>query len=321
MVSKSSLFSALWSKRDIEEDFRTEILSFALNLLSEKGKLQSFFKKMDIPTGRFDSPEIKTQKITTAGRFDISIEDNDKMIIFENKWGTSTDLAQLIKYDDYLSDSLKKNKMLIHLTKDYTSVAYPFKNNFYKINWSDVYNSLNSLKGFKDEILCEEFLEFLKEEGIVMKKVSGEIINGAKSIFSLTRVIERACQEMGMNHSWGTGSPKEGYIQQSIEIENGNYISVFFRFNLSKLFFCKCCNKGNPNPETLTVKWLDNYGIYYNFDEYNFFEKNLEGQIESIKDFIQKFSRMLRCKKEILFRNFDKQVLKRDREILFRKFE
>jgi len=291
MAGKSSLFSALWSKKDIPEDFRTEILSFVLNILSKKGELRSLFQKMQISINKFELPEISTQKTTATERFDIFIEDSDKLIIFENKWDSPTDTNQLIRYDTYLSASLKKDKFLIHLTKDYRPIDPSlFENKFYKRNWSDVYETL---KEFRDDIVCEEFLKFLEEEGIAMEKISQEIINGSKSLYNLTKVIERACQEMRMTHRWGSGGSTDGgYTSQSITGEEGT-ISVYFRFKPSKLYFCKWSAQGNPYPEKLPIKWNDNYGIYFDFDEYNFFDKNLEKQVGCIKDFIEKFKQIL----------------------------
>lgn len=274
-----SIFYSLWKKKDIPEDFRTEILCFVLENLYQRKQLSALCEKLKIPLKKFYNPSITTQITAGSNRFDIFITDIDKIVIFENKWDSKTDINQLIAYDKYLQTSPLPQKVLIHVTKEYTRLTHPFKSNFYKINWSHIYEALIDIS---DDLVSQEFLNFLELEGIAMKKVSWEIQNGAKSIYSLTRVIQRACEELGLRHSWKPGSAD--YTAQCID----DRIYIYFLFNDSKLYFC-IYDKNKPSEELTVTLWGDDHGVYFNFDEHYFFHKDLEEQIDSIKSFIKKF--------------------------------
>jgi hypothetical protein len=114
-----------------------------------------------------------------------------------------------------------------------------------------------------------------------MEKASWEMINGSKSIYNLTRIIERACGELGIAHNWKACS--SDYTAQFID----GRINVHYFFNDSKLYFCIY---DNP-PEELTESAFGNndYGAFFDFDKNCFFHKDLDGQVESIKSFIKTF--------------------------------
>jgi hypothetical protein len=164
------------------------------------------------------------------------------------------------------------------LTKDYEEIDDTFINIFKKINWSDLYKGLKGLT--LNEYLIDQFLLFLRERWVVMEKVSWEIINGAKSIYNLTRIIQKACQELGVKCNWPV--PSSDYTSQWI----GGKISAFFVHQEATLYF----TTPNPIPEMKMEKIpiLNNqYGLKFDFDKNFFFHRNLEEQVEIIKNFIK----------------------------------
>jgi len=275
-MSKDSIFSRLWKTRNICEDFRTESFKYILDTLLLNHELIGFLKNLNIYINKFLIPEIKTQDVTNSGRFDISIKDTKLEIVFENKWSAGTDIKQLKRYDKYLTDLKIKYKYLVHITKDYSSIQYPFENSFIKKTWGQIYEYL---KDYKNLPIINEFLNFLEEERITMEKVSWEIVNGSKSIYALTRLIGRACDELGIKYEWKSSS--SDYTSQIID----GKIYVYFLFESGKLYFC-VYGGSKPIEEFNISVWKKNFGTFFDFDNYCFFHKTLEEQVDIIKNYI-----------------------------------
>ena len=120
-----------------------------------------------------------------------------------------------------------------------------------------------------------------------MDKVSHEIIKGSQSIFNLTRIIERACNELRLPHNWNNSGTKWCYTNQQID---NRRINVSYIFKYSKLFFSRFIVEGNipQRLDTTFEGWDNHYGIRFDLND-DFFNKSLEGQVECIKEFIQNF--------------------------------
>ena len=274
-----SIFSSLWKRKDIPEDFRTEILCWVLRNLDSQSLLNDFFKSLGISINKLEQPSIFTQHTSGVNRFDIIIKDSNSTIIFENKWDSPTDIWQLQAYDNYLQKITRKYKALVHITKDYTPNNASYKSNFFKLHWSHIYQALSNLS---DDEITKEFLSFLEKEGIAMKKVSWEIINGTKSVHSLTRIIQRAAEELNVNHAWRNCA--SDYTAQCID----DKIYAYLLFKDSQLYFCVYEDK-KPCEELSVTLWGDDHGIYFDFDSHYFFHHDLENQVEIIKSFINEF--------------------------------
>lgn len=276
-MSGNSLFARLKSKKDIPEDFITEAFKSVLESIP-LSELNNFFKRLVNNNLQFKNPLISTQFSTSSGRNDLVISDESIFVIFENKWDSPSYIKQLETYDNYLSSmNDDRRKMLIHLTKGYEKIDTTiFKNDFKKISWGQVYCILSEIK---ESYISVEFVTFLKEEGIAMERVSWELINGAKSVFSLTRIIQRACQELGIKHAWISSSSDN--TAQCIK----DMVYVYFLLENSKLYFT--VNADKPPTESMNVNLWNNYfGKYFDFDEHSYFHKSLEEQIAIMKNFI-----------------------------------
>jgi hypothetical protein len=234
----------------------------------------------------FRNPKFETQQSNSSGRNDVVITDDDVIIVFENKWDSQTYLEQLHRYDNELTNKSKQWRFLIHLTKDYEQIGATFANRFKKISWSELYNALKRVDP-TDKYLRDQFLLFLEEGGIAMEKVSWEIVNGAKSIYSLIKIIDRACEELGFKSNWGTTS--NDYTSQWIPKYN---LGVYFYHKEASLYFTSATPIHGVEMEK--PEWLNNqYAIKFDFDTHCFFHKNLEEQIKIIKNFILDLSSKL----------------------------
>ena len=162
-----STFCSLWKCRNIPEDLRTEILCWVLINLDSQSLLDDFFQNLGLSISKLEKPSIFTQHVTGGNRFDIFIKDTNSLIIFENKWNSPTDMGQLQSYDNYLQNIPKQYKALVHITKDYNPINATYKSNFFKLHWSHIYQALSDLA---DDAITKEFLIFLENEGIAMKK-------------------------------------------------------------------------------------------------------------------------------------------------------
>ena len=229
-MAKESLFKRLYKQKDILENFITEAFAGVLKSLLRNEQLDLFFDELKISGIEFRNPSISTQKRHFSVRNDLVIVDDHLTIIFENKWDSPTDMEQLKKYDEYLTKIEKDQKYLIHLTKDYEIIEDIFKTKFCKITWGDIYLDL---KKINNSYITQEFLRYLEEERIAMEKVSWEIINGARPIFNLTRIIERASRELNLTHKWESGGSLEPYVAQTIE----GKLCIYFLIREGKLYF------------------------------------------------------------------------------------
>ena len=269
-----SIFSLLWKRKEIPEDFRTEILCWVLRSLNAHSMLEDFLGKVGLQV-HLNKPTITTQSTAQIGRFDITIIDHDNLIIFENKWDSKTSIDQLVKYDNYLNSCGKKICALIHVTKDYRKINTKFKSQFIKISWSKIYELLLE---YKSNEVVQEFITFLEDEGIAMNRVTWEIIAGSKAVYSLTRIIVRACEELNLNHKWVNAS--SDYTAQCIQ----DKLYVYFLLKDAKLYFCVYNNK--PSEDFSTTIWEKDHGLFFDFDKECFFHRSLEGQIEVMKNYI-----------------------------------
>ena len=112
-----------------------------------------------------------------------------------------------------------------------------------------------------------------------MQKVTWEIINGAKAIFSLTKIIERASEELNLSHKREVAS--SDYTAQCID---GKLYAYFFLKD-AKLYFCVYGDQKPSNDFSVTL-WTNDHGIFFDFDKECFFHKSLEEQVDTIKNYI-----------------------------------
>lgn len=76
-----SIFSSLWKRKDIPEDFRTEILCWVLRNLDSQSLLNDFFKSLGISINKLEQPSIFTQHTSGVNRFDIIIKATARLFL------------------------------------------------------------------------------------------------------------------------------------------------------------------------------------------------------------------------------------------------
>ena len=273
---KETVFERLNKKTEIPEDYVTE--AFRGAFLALEGDISPFLSSLLGEHIDLADPEIITQRTNQAGRMDLEVWDENHHIIFENKWDSDSYLDQLVHYDSFLDSNINRQfKILVHLTKTYEIIDESiFKNKFKKIAWSDVYDKLSK---YNSDFYVRQFLQYLKNTGVVMEKVKWQLIEGAKSVFDLQKITARAAEELKLNVKWQGGSSGN----TALLIDKDLY--AWFFFDTSEL----CLAMYEPyNKDVFNHRQGSNYGCKrFDFDEQRFFHLSLEEQISSIKSFIK----------------------------------
>ena len=160
-----------------KEDYLTEILAYSLEHDSVfRGrflKLLSTFLSENKPF----TIETQCAYLAERRRTDLEINLGHTHIIIECKLGSTESMSQLDDYAHILSKKSSKNKLLVFLTanreaktKDYSGYGVGFQ----QIRWYDIGHCIDD----ECDTITKEFKYYLKEEKIIMDKISyGDIVN------------------------------------------------------------------------------------------------------------------------------------------------
>ena len=143
---------------------------------------------------------ITTQLSIEGGIPDIVINaGDDKLVLIEVKHDSSLGEGQLESYYTYLDGLLAKDKQLVLLTRSRHSIQETSldRSLFHHVCWYEISGWLSEAN-FDDEVvhyLTEQFLDFLKEKGMSMEKITWEYIEGIPAMVNLAIMLERAIAE------------------------------------------------------------------------------------------------------------------------------
>lgn len=204
----SDLFSLLsrYAMRQ-EENFLTESLVYLLNLILDREKeiglniLEHLCgEKFSTWLENGSAISITTQFTVDEGRPDIVIQVNsDRLIFIEIKHDSSLGVEQLERYYSHLNN-LNQDTQLVLLTRSRHSIQETTlgRTLFHHVCWYEISGWLSDID-IHDEItgyMIEQFLEFLKEKGMNMEKVTWEYIQGVPAMVNLVNMIGTALSEV-----------------------------------------------------------------------------------------------------------------------------
>lgn len=138
---------------------------------------------------------ITTQDKHAQGVTDIVIRGPDEYVIVEVKVGSQPGWHQLDNYKEILAARSEQFKQLVLLTRYPVDPAEIEKTDAH-IRWPRVARALEQgrtrpLQAISS-FLVEQFLDFLKEEGMAVDKVSWELVRGVESLMSLMTQLDEA---------------------------------------------------------------------------------------------------------------------------------
>lgn len=141
-----------------------------------------------------DYIEIKTQINTAYGRPDIVIKLNDLIAFIEVKKESALGHLQLKRYRKELNSCFVSEKRLILLTRYSCTINHIDEKPDIHIKWYDIAFCLeeirkNSCLNIENKFLIDQFLGYLKYEGIYMEKISWELSPGVKSLRNLINMF------------------------------------------------------------------------------------------------------------------------------------
>jgi hypothetical protein len=229
----NNLFSSLsrYAFRQ-EENFLTESLVYLLNSFLEReaeiglailarlcgDKTKDWFDQLN-------QIAITTQFTVEEGRPDIIIEIGlNKIVFIEVKHDSSLGFEQLESYYSHLRSLQTKETQLVLLTRSRHSIQGTSldRHLFHHVCWYEISGWLSEAE-IQDEVisfLIEQFLEFLKEKGMNMEKVTWEYIRGVPAMVNLVNMIGTAISEVAPESSVRktVGASWAGYYLEGIFI-------------------------------------------------------------------------------------------------------
>jgi hypothetical protein len=189
-----------------EENYLTEAFVYLLRLLFERVPEQGIQLLNEIcelsQEGMFTNAgevSISTQGNVGEGWVDIEIWGNNQVIYIEVKHDSPLGIGQLEYYWEHLQTLNAKTKMLLLLTRSRLSRLETTleQEKYHHICWYEIYNSI-ACASIQDEVcnhMKADFMEFLEEKKMSLKKVGWEYINGVTNLVHLVDMIEAALSE------------------------------------------------------------------------------------------------------------------------------
>lgn len=292
-----NIFKTLKRGNQREEEFFSATLAI---LLEEIPELTSFLiktllnKKIDV-----ESLEIILEDTISNGRIDIALKCPHLEIYIENKVSSGLGELQLERYHNHLQNIDSETKFIL-LTRDYIedeSIKYVNK----YILWNELYSLIEAftdsvsdyVEAGKDKkiYLLEQFLQFLKDEGMSIEKVSWEYSEGVKSFLNLFNMIRSVLGQLSKEKIIkGYSTTYIGNDYAGIYINTREFwIGVYYEdihelcFDIQDEFIKKYDNKKFEK-----IKYSDGIPRYvYNFNETYFLAFPKEKQQVAIYNFIK----------------------------------
>lgn len=301
-MSADNIFSTLAKYNSATENYLTESFVFLIKSLLKKERAIGLeilthvcIDNNEYSFGIDEAITISTQDVTEQGTPDIKISTPDKFIYVEVKHEADLGSRQIERYKEALIESSAVIKHVVLLTR-YPIEFQSMEDKPYKhIHWHEVYNWLANVKDkVQDKVvvyLVEQFMFFLEAEGMSIKKVVPEYIDGVAALNNLMNMIESAIEAAGI--SFFKGYPRSaGWDFKGFWMEEKQYWCGIHFNNPSVLTF-EIVDKENFNETIIgTTEYQLRRGkerLWFRLplEETHFFSLDKDEQLKEIMNFVK----------------------------------
>lgn len=252
--------------------------------------------------------QIKTQWVYSGGIPDILITGPNHFVIIEVKVEAELGDMQLEKYKERLNSQNETYKCLTLLSR-YPVDLGENENNIVRVRWHGVGRLLEQNLSKETEpisaMLIRQFLEFLKERGMAMEKVSWELVRGVQALMNLMGLVEDAmvsCSDIAKRQKLsGTTHNGFSFLINGTACWSGVYLSkpqflVFEAYNVSKAAaksasVGRILSKADPDfghfekQSKDPFKWVNRIDL--ESEEVHFFALSIENQQKRLEEFVE----------------------------------
>jgi hypothetical protein len=263
--------------------------------------------RMALSADRANEVELKTQGTTEGGRPDLQIRTRDHLVVVEVKVESGLGWRQLGRYRQELRKGGVANTCLVLLTRYPTLSEDCDERPDVFVRWHEVAAWLQQElqdAGLNDPVsrhLTEQFVGFLSTRGMVMERVSWEMIPGIQAMTNFEAMLHAAASACQVRVKGSRANDSSGY-----HLEGQNYW-FGFRYDSPRYLYL------NTNQVAIDVEKARNlpFGAVYDYrwgpngfmwqdcldlesEEVHFFARSRESQLRCLEQFVKRFLDVVR---------------------------
>ena len=236
---------------------------------------------MSSRSGKPSAIDVYTQFPTNWGIVDLVLRSDDAIVFIEVKVDSVLHEEQMERYYNALHEQSEIDKALGSLTRTEPNAANPTN---FNIGWNEIGDDLREMRPTTDvgQFIANEFLHLLQHRGLVMARVSWELINGVRSFVSLIEMMNQSIALLLENAT----------IQQTRVVNAQDYFGNYVWINETKFFIGVYFSEpgtiyfNNEDsiqlPENVEVGIVDDdswvYRVLLDSEDSYFFSRSLQSQ-------------------------------------------
>ena len=279
-----NVFSSLFTYGAVaEENYLTESLVYVLNLLLQRlpshgvQVLNHLVGPLPLhPLDQAKTIRISTQVTVDVGRPDIQVDMlPDTRVYIEVKHDSPLGPGQLEYYLKSLQNEGVPNHQLVFLSRSRAAGLGTtlLPDQYHHVCWYEIYKWLEAIQ--TDDEVCtfiiREFLSFLEDKNMSLKKVGWEYIEGVPAFLQLTHMMETAVKEIFPDAQFKRTA---GWSWRGFYLDNTYFFGIRYEDPLVVTFE----NDTGNNPTFKRAVRLE---------EIHFFSLTNDAQFESLVRFLQ----------------------------------
>ena len=275
-----------------DENFLTECLAYVLEAFLEvepelaECLLAHLRGTLKLPALRVESGliHVHTQFSTAFGIVDLVLKSDVAVVFIEVKVDSGFEETQLERYSSALKERTETQKALGTLTRNQQNADSPAN---FSIRWYEIGNIVRKMNPATEigRFIRNEFLNLLQHRGLVVERISWELINGVKSFASLVNMLDHALRDVGLETRPTSGAMEGGYFGYFFYKNRTKFFTGVYYTDPGRIYI----NSEDSIPERHDVvlgemlrkdRWL--YRIDLESEEAYFFSRSLQSQLDYI---------------------------------------